>query len=481
MKSTQEFLYLQIAQSIEQQIVSGTLPVGHKLPSVRVLCQQQQVSPSTVFNAYYRLETMGLIEARPKSGYYVRQSRAVQRMQRYQEILPSPQKLPPLNPSVSDIIDDIEQFNQLSGVTSFAPATPALQMLPGQKLQKSVREVMRKYSDECLNYAPVHGLACLREQILLHGAHWGFRGSPHEVLVTAGCLEAISLCLQALTRPGDLIITETLTYFGIQQLIQNLGLKVAPVAIHPETGLDMKHITTLLKAHKVKACLFTSNFHNPTAYSLPNEQKQWLAQLAASHQIPVIEDDVYGEVYFGKQRPTTIKRYDTEGWVIYCSSFSKMLSPGYRLGYCLPGRFMQQVARQKRIHSIATSSLVQYTLSHFLQKGRFSYHLKKLRQTLYLNMLKYEQCIDAYFPAETYFAPPQGGYVFWIGFAPNTNTYKLYLSAKAHHIGIVPGQLFSLGKQYKNFIRLSFATPFDQKIEESLKKLGKLANNLNIS
>lgn len=475
MNKPSEFLYEQIADIIEAQIKNQVLKAGHKLPSVRMLCKQHQVSPSTVFNAYYRLEAMGLIEAKPKSGYYVKNLQTQARFDQYQAILPTvPQNIQPLQPTVSDLIDDIEQMNQHPDFITFAQATPHLRMLPQQKLQKSVSEVLKIYPDQWLDYAPSQGVVALRTQILLHTLQWGFKGNMEDVLITAGCLEAVSICLQSVTQPGDLIITEDLTYFGIQQLIGNLNLQVLPLSIQPNQGFDLDHLEHLFKTQAIKACLFTSNFHNPTAHSIPDSQKESLATLAAHYHVPIIEDDVYGEIYFGKQRPATIKRYDKQGWVMYCTSFSKMLSPGFRLGYCLPGRFQPQVTRQKRIHSLATSSLTQYALSRFLEKGRFSYHLKKLRRELYFNMLKYEQCIINSFPKATYFLTPQGGYVFWIGFDKNLDTYPLYLKSKAQQICVVPGHLFSLHQQYKNFIRLSFANPFDADIATALATLGNL-------
>lgn len=475
------FLYQQIADKLQAQIASGFLTPGHKLPSVRVFCKQHQVSPSTIFSAYYRLEAMGLIEARPKSGYYVKNSQTLLRMRKYKEALPLPKKTSkPVALTASDIIDEIEMLNQQPNVTTFAQATPTIEMLPHQKLKKSVNEVMKNQPDQWLNYTHPQGVAELRTQILLHTIKWGFRGNEQDILITAGCLEALSLCLQSVTQPGDLIVSEDLTYFGIQQLIENLGLKVIPIASHPETGFDLDYLEQLLEQHPVKACLFTSNFHNPTAHSIPDAQKQQLAALACRQQVPMIEDDVYGEIYFGKQRPATIKRFDAEGWVMYCTSFSKMLSPGYRLGYCLPGRFKNQVFRQKRIHSLSVNSLAQHALSNFLQKGRFDYHLKKLRNDLYFQMLKYEQCIVEHFPKETYFIRPQGGYVFWIGFEQQIDTYQLYLKAKANNISISPGHIFSLNGQYKNFIRLSFANFFNEKTEKALHTLGKLVHGLGV-
>ncbi|OJJ16596.1 hypothetical protein BKI52_32290 [marine bacterium AO1-C] len=479
MSKEKEFLYQQLADNLQQHILQKNLLPGSKLPSVRTLSQQYQVSPSTVFSAYYYLESLGLIEAKPKSGYYVRRKKDTAKIKAYQRLIAEERIVDkPFKPTSSGIIEELEVINTQTGYINFSQAVPPMQLLPTQRFKKTLADASKNYSDQLLRYPPSVGIESLRQQIVLHAFQWGFGGDKDDVLITAGCLEALVLCLQAVVQRGDIIVTDTLTYFGIQQAIEHLGYQVIPITSDPIQGLDLDYLTQVFKKFSVKACLFVSNFHNPTGHSIPDHQKKQLAEIVNRWQIPLIENDVYGDVYFGKQRPSTIKRYDQDGWVMYCNSFSKTVAPGYRVGYCLPGRFKAEVFRQKRIHSITTSSIAQFVLSDFLQKGRYGYHLKKLRNYLHFNMIKYEECIMDNFPAQTFFSTPQGGYVLWIGFDQSIDTYELYQQSLVSNIVIIPGQVFSFSQTYKNFIRLSFATPFDEQVATAIQTLGKLAKNL---
>ena len=481
MSQEKEFLYQQLADNLQQHIFQKNLLPGSKLPSVRVLSKQYQVSPSTVFSAYYYLESLGLIEAKPKSGYYVRRKKDTTKMKAYQQLIAAESVAEkPFLPTTSDIIKEVEVMNTQTGYLNFSQAVPPMQYLPTQRFKKILADVSKKYADQLLTYPPLGGIESLRQQIVLHALQWGFAGSKDDVLITAGCLEALTLCLQAVAQKGEVIVTESLTYFGIQQIIEHLGYQVIPVDSDPVNGLDLNYLEQVFNKFTVKACLFVSNFHNPTGHSIPDHQKKQLAELVNRWQVPLIENDVYGEVYFGKQRPSTIKRYDRGGWVMYCNSFSKTVAPGYRVGYCLPGRFKAQVFHQKQIHSITTSAVSQFVMSDFLQKGRYGYHLKKLRNYLYFNMIKYEKCLLDNFPVQTFFSTPQGGYVLWIGFDQRIDTYELYQQSQTNKIILIPGQVFSLNHTYKNFIRISFATPFDEQVAKALQNIGILAKNLYI-
>lgn len=481
MPKEKAFLYQQLADNLQQHILQKNLSPGSKLPSVRVLSQQYQVSPATVFSAYYHLEALGLIEARPKSGYYVKRKRDTAKMRAYQQLMAAEKIVKqPVKPTTSGILEAIETSRTQANCVDLSQAVPPQHLLPTQKFKKTLTEVSKNYAEQLLSYPPSVGVDRLRQQIALHTFQWGFGGSQEEVLVTAGCLEALVLCLQAVAQKGEVIVTETLTYFGIQQVIEHLGYQVISIASDPVTGLDLNYLEQVFRDFSVKACLFVSNFHNPTGHSIPDDQKKQLAEMAQHWQVPLIENDVYGELYFGKKRPTTIKRYDQAGWVMYCSSFSKTLAPGYRVGYCLPGRFQAQVFRQKRIHSITTSSISQFVLSDFLRKERYDYHLKKLRDYLHFNLVKYETCLLENFPDETFFSSPEGGYVLWIGFDQDVDTYALYRQAKVNNIIIIPGQVFSFNDTYKNFIRLSFARPFDEQVAQAIQCLGTLAKNLQV-
>ena len=468
--SNPNFRYEQIANQLEISILENTLKVGEKLPSVRLLSKQQNVSPSTIFKAYYQLEAKGLIEARPKSGYYVR-FRQIAR--------PSPTTPITTQPNVkaidtSDIIKELEELRSAENIIKLSSAVPSPDLLPLAKLNKSVVEAMRAEKNLLLKYPHPQGNRELRRHIAQQLLNWGGNFRAEDLVITAGCMEALNISLMILTQPGDVIAIDQLTYFSIHQAVETLGLKAISIPV-TDKGLDLDFFKKAIARYPVKIGLFVTNFHNPTGVCLPDEQKKELVELITEKQIPMIEDDIYGDLYFGKKRPSTCKFYDTEGWVLYCSSLSKTIAPGYRIGYCQPGRFLEQFAHQKRILSLSTSSLPQAAILNFLKKGRYDFHLRKLRTALHTQALRYSQCILAYFPKEIYFKVPAGGFNFWIEFPKDFNSTELFKAAKNQQISIAPGQIFSVASEFKHCIRLSFAVPFTEEIEEGIKQLGQLA------
>ncbi|MEM6318787.1 MAG: PLP-dependent aminotransferase family protein [Bacteroidota bacterium] len=473
MIKTSSFRYEKIAKQLEISILDNTLKVGEKLPSVRLLSKQQQVSSSTIFKAYYQLEAKGLIEARLKSGYYVRLR---------QENRPSPTIFKVAQPDAKSIdtkslILELEELRNVENIIKLSSSVPSAKLLPTARLNKSVAEAMRDEKNILLKYPHPQGNPELRRMIAQQLLNWGGHFSADELVITAGCMEALNVSLMILTQPNDVIAIDELTYFSIHQAVERLGLKAVSIPVTNQ-GLDLPFLRKAIDKYPIKAGLFVTNFHNPTGVCLPDSQKKELVELMTERQIPLIEDDIYGELYFGKNRPSTCKYYDREGWVLYCSSLSKTIAPGYRIGYCQPGRFLEQFAHQKRILSLSTSSLPQMALLKFFQKGRYDFHLRKLRTALHTQALRYSQCILQHFPKTIYFNMPEGGFNLWIAFPKDFDSYQLFKAAKDQQIGIAPGQIFSVEPAFKHCIRISFAEPFTDEIEESIRRLGAIAKKL---
>lgn len=472
MKTT-HFLYESIATHLEEEILNGVLQLGDKLPSVRMFSKQHKVSASTIFQAYYLLESKGLIEAKPKSGYYV-----IYQPKKYTASIidTTVTEIPAIHELSTDaMISHIVDLQSAENYIHLSTSRPDLSLLPTATLQKSIKSALTTLGADILNYDHPTGNVTLRQLIAGQQIKLGKSYTSKDIVITSGCTEALTLCLQAVTQKGDIVISDSLTYFGIHQIIKDLGLKVIPVPIHPQHGLNLKFLKRSLEEFPVKACLLTTNFNNPTGTSLTDEQKKQLVQLITKHQVPLIEDDVYGELYFGKHRPSTCKQFDSEGLVMYCSSFSKTLAPGYRIGYAIPGKFIETVTRLKRIHSLGSSTLSQQALVGFLSKGRYPYHLKKLRHTLHSNMLAYCKLIYEYFPEDIYFVPPTGGFILWIAFPEGFDSAKLFEAAQKKKLIIAPGHIFSMNDSHKNYIRLSFSKPLTQPIKQAIQLLGTLA------
>ncbi|MDB5003345.1 MAG: aminotransferase class I/II-fold pyridoxal phosphate-dependent enzyme [Mucilaginibacter sp.] len=473
-ESDTDFLYVQIVSRIEKQIKQNLLKTGDKLPSVRALSQEQNISISTAYKAYVELENMGMIEARPKSGYYVKFSAA--------QHTKAPQIKPPLKKiaqtSVTEMIAMVYQNMDEAEVLLLSRSIPPINLIPLAKLNKSMMEAIRKSPSGNIHYENLQGNVSLRKQIAKNAFNWGVNITENDVVTTQGCMEALVFCLRAITKPGDTVAIESPAYFGIFNVMLSLDLKVLEIPVNPETGIDLEYLTHAMDKVDIKACLFVPNFSNPVGSCMPDERKQQLVSLLAERQIPLIEDDIYGEIYFGKSRPRNCKSYDKDGWVILCSSVSKSLAPGYRVGWCIPGRFKDQIINIKMMHTITSATPTQAAIAHFFETGRYDLHMRNLRKALYTQCLKYIQGIATYFPADTKISRPQGGYALWVELGKNVNAFELYQAAMAHNISIAPGQIFSTDGRFTNFIRISFGLPYDTMVENSFKVLGELVKEM---
>ena len=469
-----EHLYLEVSDRIERLIAKNALKVGDKLLSVRALSKEQGISLSTAFQAYYHLESKGLIEARPQSGYYVRYS--PQHMLNVPMVAKPADEVVPV--SIDDMISNVYKDLRSDKLLNFALGSPSFELLPAAKLNKSVLHALRSSKDSCLHYEHVQGNSDLRKQIAIQSFNWGGAISEDDVVITAGCMEALSLSLKAITKAGDAVAIESPTYFAIFQVMESLGLKVVEIPTDPATGVDLDCLENAIGRFDIKACLFVCNFNNPMGSCLPEEKKKHLVSLLSKHDIPLIEDDIYGELYFGKTRPHTCKIYDKKGIVIQCGSFSKSLAPGYRIGWTIPGKFKESVIRVKRMNNVSTNTLAQSAIAHFLANGRYELHLRHLRKALHTNCLRYTQAITTYFPEETRVTRPQGGFALWLELGKKGDGYRIHKQALKLNIGIAPGQIFSTKGQFSNCFRISFGLPWGDRVEGGLKQLGDLVKKV---
>ena len=470
-----DHLYMQVAVGLEKMIEEDILKIGDKLPSVRVLSEEYGISMGTAFQAYYHLEGKGLIEARPKSGYYVRFNH-----RRFPD-LPEIKQPDPVSSDVSvkDMISTVFKDVTATDVINFAVAVPDVKLLPVAKLNKSVVYALRNSKNSGIGYEHFQGNIELRKQIARLAFNWGGKIKPDEVIITSGCMEAIITCLRTVTQPGDAVAVERPAYFGVYHAIESLGLKVVEITSDPCTGPDLDCLQKAIKQFQIKACLFVPNFNNPLGSCMPDANKKKLVEIITKHNIPLIEDDIYGELYFGKHRPKTCKSFDTKGLVMHCSSLSKSLAPGYRIGWILPGRFLEPVKQLKMMHTVTSPTLTQAAIAHFLSIGRYEYHLKNLRKALHTQCLRYIQGIMQYFPADTKVSRPQGGFVLWVELNKKVNTYKLCTEALKHNISIAPGQIFSSSCNYSNCLRISYGKPWNDDVDYGLMMLGKLIKKLS--
>ncbi|MES2780790.1 MAG: PLP-dependent aminotransferase family protein [Bacteroidota bacterium] len=467
-----ELLYLQIANNIEYQIRNDVFKVGDKLPSLRTICIEKGVSLSTATQAFFELESRGLIESRPQSGYYV--SLAPQKFRAIPEtsqpiIVKSENK----HDEMMSLV--IKNFDQAQIYLSSAMISPEL--VPIAKLNKSIVNATRSLKDSGVSYSK-DGSIKLKTQIAKRAITWGGKLQVNDIITTGGSIDSMSFCLLALTKRGDTIIVESPVFFGILRLAHSLGLNVIELPTNPVTGIEVDALKKTLEKKKITLCLLVSNFSNPLGSCMPDEHKKAVVQLMEKHNIPLVEDDLYADLYYGNHRPNSLKTFDESGIVLWCGSFSKTLVSGYRVGWVAAGKFKEEVARTKQFHSMYSSTITHEAIGDFLEIGRYEHHLIKLRQILYRNSLQLLRCISEYFPEDTKVTRPTGSMNLWIELNKKYDTLDLYNKAIAKKISITPGRIYTLQNQYNNCFKLSYGRLWNEQTETAIKLLGKLTRQL---
>ncbi|MEQ1630204.1 MAG: PLP-dependent aminotransferase family protein [Gallionella sp.] len=467
--------YEQLADDIAHSIKEGLLARGEKLPSVRQASAARKVSPSTVFQAYYLLEARGLIAARERSGYYVTGGT------HHMPPLPEPDvntTLAVTQVDVSELVFEVLESTRARKVVPLGSAFPSPLLFPMARLAKTMATCVQAMDPwrSVEDISP--GDAELRRQIALRYMIDGLQVSPDEIVITNGALEGLNLCLNAVTQPGDTVLISSPTFYAALQAIERNGLKAVDVPCHPADGIDLDALERALELHKPAACWLMTNFQNPIGSLMTDDKKKHMVELLTRHKVPLIEDDVYGELYFGDKRPIPAKAFDTEGLVMHCSSFSKCLAPGYRVGWAAPGRYAKAVERLKLTTTLATSVPAQITLASYLKKGGYDRHLRGLRHTLLLQQLKFVDAVERHFPQGTHLSAPNGGYFLWVKLPEGVNSLEMHRAALNLGISIAPGPIFSAQKGFTNYVRLNYGHIWSEEIEGAIAVLGKITHRL---
>jgi DNA-binding transcriptional MocR family regulator len=472
MMENRQYRYEQVIQKIEETIQILQLKPGDKIPSVRKISSTLNVSTTTVFQAYSIMEDRGLITSRPRSGFIISGKRSG------------------ASSSAKDIIPLAEFVNIYAmerimmentrkyGVINFSILAPVNELLPIAKINKAMQASVKEVAIDNYQYPFLEGHPRLLSQVALHSFEWNKRILPKDILITNGCMEAISLCLDTVTRRGDIVAVESPSYHAVLQCLESRGLKALSIGVDPVTGLNIDELEGALMHNKVAACIFMPACHNPTGASMPEENKIRLVKLLGERNIPLIEDDALGELYFGSTRPLPAKAYDTYDNVLYCSSFSKTLPPGFRIGWVAAGKYQPEVEMHKFSNNISTNSLLQDAIGRYLEGGTYNSHLKKLRAAIKVQYGKYIEAILRYFPDVIKLSTPSGGFSFWIEFPEKLDITEMQKVALMKGISFCPGHIFSPSERFKNYIRINCCPLFNAKTESSLTILGDLAKSM---
>lgn len=466
-----ETLYENLATELTGHIQSGMFKPGERLPSVRNLSQQKGISVTTVLQAYQLLEDKGLVEARPQSGYFVRARPLPQISQLEAEAfvpLHGPEEVRIDNLAVMVLRDSIRP-----NLVHFGAALPAQELLPSTRLNRILARLARQNSPPSNLLGTPEGCIELRTQISRRSAGLGCTLYPDELVVTNGCSEAISLALRAVCKSGDLVAVESPTHFGILQAMESQGLQVLEITTHPRTGISLDALGFALEHHPIRAVVVITNFNNPLGSCMPDENKRALVDLLGRYEIPLIEDDICGELAFSDRRPLTAKSFDRQDLVLLCSSYTKDIAPSFRIGWIAPGRYRSRVVQLKLATNLSTAMLPQLVIAEFLDTGGYDRHLRMIRRAYAQKTAQMANAVLDCFPEGTRVTSPSGGFVLWVQLPEKVDSLTLYHKALDAGITLAPGYIFSATPKYSNFIRLN-AAYMNFSAHRALERLGEI-------
>ncbi len=474
-RNHEAYLYQQVIHLIKDMKEQSALRPGDKLPSLRSLAEKLNISVPTVKQAYQELERIGEIEARPKSGYFlVPQSVELSRPQRIKRAVK------PTLVKRQSLIEEVYDAIHKPGNLPLGIANPVAAYPSDKALARIMRRVMSHDGARAIAYGPMDGHPELKRQLAVRYLNFGLQVSPDDLVITNGAQEALAIALKCVAKPGDIIAVESPCYFGILELIESLGMMAYEIPVCSDDGIWLEDLASSLKEINIKACVFSTSITNPMGSFMPDSRRKLLVELLEKSNIPLIEDDVYGDLYFTEQRGTPAQYFSKKGLVITCASFSKTAAPSYRIGWLISNKYIEKARRFKRALSCSSPLINQKTLSEFVASGDYDRTMRHLRQTLCCNKDRMVALIHKYFPENIRLSDPQGGAVLWVELPKQCDTVELFYQALEHKISISPGVIFSPTNKYKHCFRITYGLPWSEQLERGIKKLGDLVSKMTL-
>lgn len=460
------FQYQRLAEQLSQKIYQHELQPQQKLSSLREFARQQKISLSTAQQCYELLEAKGLIYVKPKSGYFVSS-------RQYQSPVPESPKFESMPRRVSNL--ELQNQIQTASIQSHLTPLGAIQLsphlIPVDGLRRSLQRALKHCQPEDFLYCNKQGHLQLRQALSDHWREDGIYIAPDDIFISNGCMPALSLLIQQMSREGDSIIVPTPTFNGQLQLLAGLKRKIIEIPADHQ-GIDLERLEYFMQQGSAKLCLLTANFQNPLGYCLSNQQKQKIAELAQKYQCFVLEDDIYAECSFQKERPLPIRYWDQQGYVIWCGSVSKSLSSAYRVGWFCLGQQLQHLRPALLANNVGVNTPLQLGLADFIYSRAYREHLERLRPALMQQVEQYRACILEQFQGiPIALSQSSGGYALWMQL-PNTITgLELYYRAQQYGINIVPGEVFGEDQRYQHFLRLNTGHALTDEIRQAIQQL----------
>lgn len=464
--------YLQLALRMAQLIASGAIKSGQRLPSVRDSAVQNDVSVSTVVQAYRYLEERGLVRPRPKAGYFV----AAASKAKAADLVRRIRHLPAATREQAETSTLAAPAPLVASFAGYSPRDK--DFFDTGHIRVALSRATRSKRDTLTEYTSSAGTLALRNAVALRALHLGCALRGEDIVITAGCIHAVALCLQAVTRPGDLVAVESPTFFGFLDLLESLNLKSLALPADPRTGVSLPALQLALETQPIRAVLLVPTLSNPLGSVMPLTQKRALARLVAQCRVPLIEDVVFNDLLATDARRKAVKAFDADGWVMTCGSFSKTVAPGIRLGWVEAGRWKTALATLKRVQGASTNAVLEYALADLLTQGSYEAHLRRLCTKMKQRLTHARRVVHASFPTGTTVYDPPSGYTLWVELPTRIDSMALFAMCKEHGILFAPGRLFGDSQRYRHCLRLSVAGPWGATEQAALAEVGRLANAL---
>lgn len=469
-------LYEQVADKIKAQVDRGVLGPGQRVPSVRQFSRQLGVSVFTVVQAYWVLENRGTLESRPGSGFYVRPSDRVPPTDKVR--IPGGSSIQIA--SAKQVKARVRSFDYLMAATTdpenlyLSMGFPGLAVMPLKNLQRSLRVGGSRIGHKAFEYNWPFGHGSLRRQLARHYFDCGLEVSSDQVVLTSGCVESLNVAYRMVIRPGDIVAVESPSIFT-SMCLQQYQVKVLEVPSDPRTGMDLDILERVLKKYPVKACVAFPNFKNPGGSLMPDANKKRLVEMLARKGATLIENDIYGDIHFGKVRPRPAKAFDRSGNVLLVSSFSKVLAPGVRVGWLIVGKNIGQALLSKFMATTSTNGYMEAGLAHFMEQGDYVRHLRKVRNQAKESLTLLRKKVLEYFPEGTRINQPEGGVTAWVELPEKVDANRIHQEALDRKILVYPGPSFFLTPRFKNCLSLGFGNLWSEPVEKGIQTLGELA------
>ncbi|MCI4184818.1 PLP-dependent aminotransferase family protein [Dickeya dianthicola] len=459
--------YQLLATLLTQRIEQGLYQSGERLPSVRSLSQEHGVSISTVQQAYHLLEEKRLIVPLPRSGYFVKPRIAAAPIPAMTRPVQRPVEITRWN-SVLELVN----ARLDPGGISLGSSSPDLAQSTLKPLWKQLQRIGQKQMAASFVYDNLAGVPLLREQIARLMVDSGCQLSADDIVVTTGCTEALAVAVRALAHPGDIIAVESPVFHGILQILCGLDIKVIEIPTDFTTGINLEALELALDQWPIKAVITVPHCNNPLGFIMPLQRKRALLTLAQRYDIAIIEDDVYGELAYEYPRPVTLKSMDIDGRVLLCSSFSKTLAPGLRVGWVAPGRYLDRALHMKYTSTGSSTVCTQLAVAEFIRQGHYQPHVRRMRGIYQRNLEIFTCWVRRYFPETICVSRPKGGFVLWVEMPESFDGVRLRQQLREDKIHIAEGSLFSASGKYRHGLRMSCAMPMTSEIERAVATIG---------